>query len=115
MRLARRPHGVAGRFPFARCGSTSKSASVIPGWSYGSLRKYQAHTMSHARLVVPRMTKATLHDAYASNSAIIGGVTAFPIRADECVIPCANPQLRVGGHLAMARGAVGNAAPSPNP
>ena len=40
---------------------------------------------------------------------------AFPIRANECVIPCANPQLPAGVQLDIARVAVGNAAPSPKP
>ena len=33
----------------------------------------------------------------------------------ECVIPCAKPQLPTGVQLDIARVAVGNAAPSPNP
>jgi hypothetical protein len=48
-------------------------------------------------------------------TAINGGVTALPIRADEWVMPCAKPQLRSGIHTDMARVAVGNVAPSPTP
>ena len=47
--------------------------------------------------------------------ATSGGVSAFPIRAHECVIPCANPHFPAGVHVDIARVAVGNAGPSPNP
>ena len=50
-----------------------------------------------------RMTNETRHEAYASSSAISGGVTAFPMRANECVMPCAKPQLPAGVQLDMAR------------
>ena len=43
------------------------------------------------------------------------GVMAFPSREAECVMPCAQPQEDAGDQLAMARVAVGNAAPSPKP
>src|ERR1019366_10771336 len=47
--------------------------------------------------------------------AMMGGVTALPMRANECTSPWANPQLLFGVQLAMARVAVGKPAPSPNP
>src|SRR5712664_1783863 len=67
------------------------------------------------RLTNPRITKEARHDTNTSSAAIRGGVSAFPMRPKECVIPCAKPQLRAGVQLDMARVAVGNAAPSPKP
>ena len=49
------------------------------------------------------------------SAATSAGVSAFPIRLNECVMPCAKPQRPTGVQIAMARVAVGNAAPSPNP
>ena len=46
---------------------------------------------------------------------MIGGVIAFPSRANECVMPWANPQFRSGVQTDMARVAVGKVAPSPMP
>ena len=51
----------------------------------------------------------------ASSPAISGGVTAFPMRENECVIPCAKPQLptrRPAGHRARGRGKAGAFAES---
>ena len=44
-----------------------------------------------------------------------GGVTALPMRAKACVMPCAKPRLPVGVQLDIARVAVGKVAPSPRP
>src|SRR5262245_26767231 len=41
--------------------------------------------------------------------ATSGGVTALPIRANECVTPCPNPRLRDGSQSDIARVAVGRA------
>src|SRR3984957_12077024 len=61
------------------------------------------------------MTNEARQDTNARRTAINAGVSAFPIRLNECVMPCANPQLPAGVQLAIARVAVGNAAPSPKP
>src|SRR5690349_6825544 len=71
--------------------------------------------MSHSRLTAPSMTNETRQVANRSRPAMIGGVTALPIRAKECTNPWANPQLPCGVQLAIARVAVGKPAPSPNP
>ena len=63
----------------------------------------------------PRITNEPRQVENTSSPAMIGGVTALPIRANECTIPCANPQLPCGVQLAIARVAVGKPAPSPNP
>ncbi len=47
--------------------------------------------------------------------AISGGVNALPIRENEWVMPCAKPHCPGGIQAAIARVAVGNAAPSPKP
>ena len=47
--------------------------------------------------------------------ATSGGVIAFPIRAHECVMPCANPHFSAGVQVDIARVAVGKAGPSPKP
>jgi hypothetical protein len=71
-----------------------------------------------ARLANPRITKERRQDTNRSSAAISGGVAAFPIRAKECVTPCAKPQSRTGIQVDIARVAVGKAAlrrsPAPN-
>src|ERR1700733_7908902 len=48
-------------------------------------------------------------------AATSGGVTVLPNREQACVIPWAQPRLTGAVQLDMARVAVGNVAPSPNP
>src|SRR5579863_7232864 len=112
---ANRSQGIARAAPAVRIGSVSRTAGVIAGCSRGSLRKYQAQTTSHNRLAAPNIANVPRQVENSSNPAMIGGVTALPIRAKECTIPCANPQLPCGVQLAIARVAVGKPAPSPNP
>src|SRR5690242_712013 len=81
----------------------------------GSLRKNQVQALSQRRLTRPTITNEPRQDVHTSSPAIIGGVKAFPSRAKECVIPCAEPQRASGSQLVIARVAVGKAAPSPNP
>src|SRR3954464_2101504 len=112
----RRPsgsHGMDRRAPVAAAGNVASCALVIAGWSLGSLRKYSAQAKSQTKLSDPRMTKEIRQETNARSAAISGGVTAFPMRANECVIPCANPQRSTGVQLDIARVAVGKAAPSP--
>src|SRR5579863_2402112 len=115
MRRASRSQGMAGLLLPRRAGNTARSASVTVGCSCGSLRKNQAQARIQKRLATPRTTKEPRQVTTASKPAINGGVTAIPIRENECVIPCAKPQLPTGVQLDIARVAVGNAAPSPNP
>ena len=63
----------------------------------------------------PRMTNDPRQLISVISQATSGGVRALPRRALECVIPCANPRLPSGVQSDMARVAVGNVAPSPNP
>ena len=55
------------------------------------------------------------HATIAISQATIGGVTAFPSRANACVSPCAKPRRPTGVQLCIARVATGNVAPSPMP
>src|SRR5579871_3487493 len=104
---ASRSHGIVRADPLARTGNVSRSAEVTAECSRGSFRKYQAHTISHNRLAAPRIMNETRHEENTSRPATIGGVTALPIRPNECTMPCANPQLPCGVQLAIARVAVG--------
>src|SRR5579864_92375 len=103
------------RAPAAGLGSFVSSAAVIAGCSLGSLRKYSAQAKSQTKLNMPRMTNEPRQDTNTSSPAIRGGVRAFPMRENEWVMPCAKPQRSTGVQLDIARVAVGNAAPAPNP
>ena len=70
---------------------------------------------SHTRLRNPVMTNEARQEASTTSQATSGGVSAFPPRANVCVMPWANPRRSLGNHMAIARVAVGNAAPSPKP
>src|ERR1700730_6099884 len=115
MRRARGTQGIDRRAPAAGLGSFASSAAVIAGCCLGSLRKYRAQAKSQTQLNKPRMTNEPRHDTNQSSVAISGCVKAFPMRENEWVIPCAKPQRSTGVQLDIARVAVGNAAPSPNP
>src|SRR5229473_1112607 len=91
--------------PRLRTGSVASSFAVSGG-AVGVSRKYHNQTRTQPRLKNARTTNAPRHDTSPTSAAIRGGVTAFPIRADECVMPCAKPQLRSGTHAAIARVAV---------
>ena len=45
----------------------------------------------------------------------MGGVMALPTLEKACVMPCANPRRLLAVQFDIARVAVGNVAPSPNP
>ena len=66
-------------------------------------------------LMIPRITNDPRHVTSAISQATKGGVSALPSRALECVMPWLNPRLSSGIQSLMARVAVGNVAPSPNP
>src|SRR5258708_10805281 len=91
--------------PRLRTGSVA-SSSAVRGGAAGISRKYHNQTTTQIRLTSARATNAPRHDTSPTNKAIRGGVSAFPIRADECVMPWAKPQLRSGTHAAIARVAV---------
>src|SRR5437763_3386714 len=101
--------------PVARDGSIASCSAVIDGWSRGLSRKNHIQIAGHRRLTRPRIRKEPRQDPNASSAVTRGGVNALPIRAEACTMPCAKPQLPDGVQLAMARVAVGKAAPSPNP
>src|SRR6266404_6944245 len=107
-------HGTGLVAPRLRTGSVASSFAVSGG-AVGTSRKYHNHTNTQTRLKSARTTNAPRHDTSPTSKAIRGGVTAFPIRANECVMPWAKPQLRSGTHAAIARVAVGKVAPSPIP
>src|SRR5262249_33252346 len=67
------------------------------------------------KLTTPKMTKELLQEVASISQVTRGGVTALPIRAAACVIPCANPRFVTGTQLDMALVAVGKVAPSPSP
>src|SRR5579872_7092062 len=96
MQRARRSQGMTCLRFSLRTGSAARSASVMAEWSFGSLRKYQAHAISHSRLVDPRMKNETRQDTKTSIAATSAGVAAFPIRENAWVIPWAHPQLPTG-------------------
>src|ERR1700736_489938 len=100
--------------PRLRTGSVA-SSSAVSGGAVGTSRKYHNQTKTQIRLRSARTTNAPRHDTSPTSTAVRGGVTAFPIRADEWVMPWAKPQLRSGTHAAIARVAVGKVAPSPIP
>ena len=93
-----------------RCfGSIAISAGVIPGCSAGLSRKYQPHRIAQPKLAIPRTTNDPRQATNRINQATSGGVTIFPTRAAECVIPCANARLPSGIQADIARVAVGKA------
>jgi hypothetical protein len=101
--------------PAARDGSVASCSGVIDGWSRGLSRKNHIQTAGHRRVASPRITKEPRQDTNARSAVTRGGVNALPIRAAACTMPCAKPQFPAGVQLAMARVAVGKAAPSPKP
>ncbi len=111
----RGPHGTAGRAPFGACGSTSSSAWVIDGWSFGLSRKYQYQTATQTKPASPTTTNEPRHVTTAISPTIRNGVSALPSREKECVMPCAKPRLRDSTQYCMARVAVGSVAPTPKP
>src|SRR5581483_2570892 len=52
---------------------------------------------------------------HAISPTTSGGANAFPMRAKECVMPCAKPRFAAGVQFDIARVAVGKVAPSPIP
>ncbi len=84
------------------------------GWP-GSPRDAQCHRMIQLMLTAPITMKDMRQETYANNPATRSGVSALPSLAAACVMPWANPQLRAGIQSAIARVAVGKAAPSPKP
>src|ERR1700737_641515 len=122
IRRAKRNQGILSRSLvrpgvelIALIGNAARSAAVIAGCSRGSLRKNQNQMQSQNRLASPTITNETRHETQIRSPAINGGVNALPMRANECVIPCAEPHCPSGVQLAIARVAVGKAAPSPKP
>ena len=93
----------------------SQAPRQLAGGAAGTSRKYHIQTKTQMKLSSARIMNDPRQDTSAIKTAIRGGVTARPIRANEWVIPCAKPQLRSGTHTAMARVAVGNVEPSPIP
>ena len=108
--------GIALRVGAPGAGSVARSALRHGGVLRGSFRKYPAQTKSHTKVDESQHDK--MKRATTSTGATAGhdqrGVTAIAQPREECVIPCANPQL-LGVQRDMARVAVGNAAPSPKP
>src|SRR5438270_2627870 len=93
-----------------RCfGSIAISAGVIPGCSAGLSRKYQPHRIAQPKLAIPRTTNDPRQATNRINQATSGGVSIFPTRAAEFVIPCANARLPSGIQADIARVAVGKA------
>src|SRR4030081_2903164 len=116
MRGTSNPHGTVERAVVEpRIGSVASSDSVMPACSFGSSRKYQSQTNTQIRLIQPRMMKEARQLYSAISQATSGGVTALPKRAKECVSPWAKPHRPAGVQYCIARVAVGNVAPSPNP
>ena len=58
---------------------------------------------------MPMRMNEPRHITIPINQATSSGVTALPIRANEWVIPCANPRFPAGVQSDIARVAVGNA------
>ena len=61
------------------------------------------------------ITKEPRQLTYTINATTSGGVIALPRRAQAWVIPCAQPALPPGSHVAIAFVASGKVAPSPKP
>src|SRR5229473_1912011 len=68
--------------PRLRTGSVASSFAVSGG-AVGMSRKYHNQTRTQPRLRNARTTNAPRHDTSPTSAAIRGGVTAFPIRADD--------------------------------
>src|ERR1700751_6264107 len=100
--------------PRPRVGSVASSSAVSGGLA-GTSRKYHNQKRTQIRLKSASTTNAPRQDTIPINKAIRGGVAVLPIRADEWVVPWEEPQLRSGTQTALARVAVGKAAPSPIP
>src|SRR5258708_40304492 len=75
-------HGTGLVGPRLRTGSAA-SSSAVSGGAAGTSRKYHNHTNTQTRLKSARTTNAPRHDTSPTSKAIRGGVSAFPIRADE--------------------------------
>src|SRR5436305_259143 len=73
------------------------------------------NTTAQTMLMIPSNTNDPRQLISVISHATTGGVRAFPNLALECVIPCAKPRRDAGVQSHMARVAVGNVAPSPNP
>src|SRR5438876_11068524 len=92
--------------PRLRAGSVASSSGISDG-AAGTSRKFHHQIKTQIRLKRARTTNAPRHDTRVTSRAIRGGVSAFPIRAAECVTPLAKPQLRSGTHDAIPRLAAG--------
>src|ERR1700724_1080065 len=115
MRRNNLSHGT-GASALARLRADSEANSArVSGGVAGTSRKYHDHANTHARLNNASATNEPRHEISSTSEAIRGGVRALPSRAKEWVMPWAKPQFRSGVHTAMARVAVGKAAPSPTP
>src|SRR5215510_3726425 len=99
-------HGTGSFAPRRLRAGNAASSSVVSGGAAGTSRKYHIQTRTQTRLNSARTMNDPRQDRNAIKTATSGGVTALPIRADEWVIPCANPQLRSGVHTDIARVAV---------
>src|SRR3977135_2281811 len=111
MRRNNLSHGTdLAAFPRLRTGSVA-SSSAVSGGAAGTSRKYHTQTRTQIRLKSARTTNAPRHDTSPTSRAIRGGVIAFPIRANEYVMPRAKPHRVPATHAARARRAVGTLAP----
>src|ERR1700736_38560 len=81
--------------PRLRTGSVA-SSSAVSGGAAGTSRKYHNQTKTQIRLRSARTTTAPRHDTSPTSNATRGGVTAFPIGANEWVMAWAQPQLAAG-------------------
>src|SRR5690348_15895091 len=73
------------------------------------------HTTTQTMLARPSTTNDPRQPDDAISATTSGGDIALPNRANEWVIPCANPRRAGAVQFAIARVAVGNVAPSPTP
>src|SRR5437588_12207770 len=102
MRRNNLSHGtVLAAPPRLRAGSAA-SSSDVSGGAAGTSRKFHHQITNQTRLKHARTMNEPRHDTRVTSSASRGGVTAFPIRADEVVMPGAKPQLRSGTHDAVS-------------
>src|SRR5437867_10420062 len=117
IRDASRFHGTLTRLscPPSYAGRAVISSGVMPWCCLGSLRKYKAQASAQNKLTPPTIRNDPRHDTSAISVAISHGVSEFPRREDAWVMPWAKPRLDFAVQKDMARVAVGNVAPSPNP
>src|SRR5262249_31744647 len=81
----------------------------------GLSRKYRNHANTQMQLAMPMTTKEPRQPTQAISTTTMGGVSALPMRANECVRPWAKARSAGFVQLDNAEVAVGNVGPSPTP